>query len=456
MAVAGAQPWSVSTTPVVVVGVAAVGALGWESVYRPRQAVLAAVALGLVVFVFRHLVGGLVAFTILTFPEHLPGFLGAGATVAKPFGIIIAAAWLCSVVARRGRVRLLLRDHPALSWSVFAFVVVSAASGAWAADLASTEFEVKRLLQVAILLFVVYTAVSTERAFRAIVWAYLGASVLTAGYSLVSSSYGPSGRLSGLFNPNTFAAELIPAISVATFLALTPRRASVRLAAAAVLSIDLIAFALAQSRGGIVGLAVAFLAAFVLGGNVRPRLMVLIALVVAVAAAYYVEYAPAHVKDRLTSVSAQGSSGRSDEWQIAVRMFDSHPIVGVGLGNYPVVEPSYASQSINLQFVKFVVQDRLVAHNTFLELAAELGVVGLGAFLAILGFALARAVRSLDWLQRERRDLEFYGRGLVVGMVGLLVADFFFSAQYEKQLWLLLGLLAALPSLAAAAADAKA
>jgi hypothetical protein len=40
---------------------------------------------------------------------------------------------------------------------------------------------------------------------------------------------------------------------------------------------------------------------------------------------------------------------------------------------------------------------------------------------------------------------------VVVGAVGVLGAYVFLSAQYEKQLWLLLGLLVALPAVAAAA-----
>jgi hypothetical protein len=37
-------------------------------------------------------------------------------------------------------------------------------------------------------------------------------------------------------------------------------------------------------------------------------------------------------------------------------------------------------------------------------------------------------------------------RGLIVGVVGLLAAYTFLSGQYEKQLWLLLGVLAAIPT----------
>ena len=44
--------------------------------------------------------------------------------------------------------------------------------------------------------------------------------------------------------------------------------------------------------------------------------------------------------------------------------------------------------------------------------------------------------------------LELVGRGLFVGAVGMLIAFFFLSAQYEKQLWITLGLLLAFANLA--------
>jgi len=434
------------------VGILGAGLIGAAAVYEPRKAAFAVVLVAVAIVVFRRLTLGVMAFVVLTFPADLPGSLGVGATVAKPLGVILALAWIAQVVAAHGNVRLLPRDYPALNWAIVTFVAVAACSAVWATDLALLEYEWKRLVQVAILLYVVYTTATSERSFRAIVWAYLAGSLLTAGYSILSGSYAAaSGRLSGLFDPNTFAAELIPAICISALLLVTPRRARVRAVAGLVLGVDLLAFALTQSRGGLVGLGVALGAAIILGGRARPRLVVGILLLLAIAGSYYVEYAPAKVKSRLSNVSAQGSSGRSDEWNIAIRMFGDHPILGVGLGNYQAIEPDYAARSIDLQFVNYVVQDRLVAHNTYLEIAAELGLIGLAAFLGILGFTLVRATGALAQLERAGSDLEFYGRGLVIGMFGLLTAYTFFSAQYEKQLWLLLGLLAALSTLAATA-----
>jgi O-antigen ligase len=110
------------------------------------------------------------------------------------------------------------------------------------------------------------------------------------------------------------------------------------------------------------------------------------------------------------------------------------------------VEPSYATQtSLNLTTVRFIVNDRLVVHNTYLQMAAELGVVGLFLLLAVLLVPVRLAGRALARLDQVLGELEFQVRGLLAGTVGLFVAYFFLSAEFEKPLWLVLALLASVP-----------
>jgi putative inorganic carbon (HCO3(-)) transporter len=369
--------------------------------------------------------------------------------VAKPLGVILVLAWVARVIARRGSGQLLPRDQPAIFWTLTAFVVLAASSSLWAPDFAHTYHQLSRLVQVAVLSLVVYTAASTVTAFRTIVWAYLVGSIVTASYSIASGSYGATnGRLGGVFDPNYFAAELIPAILVSCFLLLTTSSGRIRTAAAVVLAFDTVAFALTQSRGGIVGLAVGLVAAVALAGRARPRLVATVLVIFAVGIGYYLAYTPSHLRGSFAGSVASASSGRSDEWRIALRMFANHPLSGVGLGNFVVVEPSYSTQSINLNFVRLVVTRPLVAHNTYLEVAAELGLGGLVLFVGILSLSARRAGRALAALAESADQLESYARGLLAGTIGMFAAYVFLSGQYEKQLWLVIGLLASVPALA--------
>jgi len=422
--------------------------LGGVAVYSPKDAVAAVIVVSLVALAFWRLTLGVAVFTILTFPEFLPGVLGAGATVAKPLGLVLAVAWVVTLAARNRPVQLLTRDHPALFWAVAAFVLLAAASAIWAPSFAETRYELQRLALAALLFLVVYTAAATTRAFRTIVWAYLVGSVVTSVYSIASGGYGSSGRLSTLFDPNYFAAELTPAIVVSCFLFLTTDSRRIRLVSAVTLVVDVIAFALTQSRGGIVGLAVGLIAAVAIAGRARPRVLAAVLVIFAVGVGYYFLYSPAHLSGSFRGSFASATSGRSDEWRIALRMFSNHPLNGVGLGNFVVVEPTYATQTINLNFVNLVVTTPLVAHNSYLEVAAELGFVGVLLFLAILALPTSRACRALPQLSASMDSFEFYARGVIAGALGLFVAFFFLSTEYEKQLWLVLGLLASISVLA--------
>jgi O-antigen ligase len=386
------------------------------------------------------------AFIILTFPDHLPGSFGAGATLAKPVGALLVLAWGALVLTRRVRQPLLPQSRPLLFWAIVGLLLFGLVSILWATDTGQTRLGVERILLNAALLVVVYTAASTRSGFRTIVNGFLVGSVVTSVYSIVT---GYHQRLAGIIDTDYFAAQLIPAIMIACFLFVTAGSRRLRWLYAAVAGVDLIAFVFTQSRGGIVGLAVGLIAAVVVAGRARARILALVLALAAVGVGYYFGYKPAHVfgGDTTRGGLNGATSGRLDLWRVAFLIFERHPFGGVGLGNFQTVEPSYATQTINLTIVRQIVKEQLVVHNTYLQLAADLGLVGLGLFLAVLALPIRLAGRALRKLELELHELEFHVRGLLAGTIGMLVAYAFLSAEFEKPLWLVLGLLASVPAL---------
>jgi O-antigen ligase len=217
-----------------------------------------------------------------------------------------------------------------------------------------------------------------------------------------------------------------------------------------------------QSRGGLIGLGVTFVAAPILAGRARGRTIATLLLVAAVGLVYFVVIAPPQAIERVTHFTAQGGTGREDAWQIALRVYENHPLTGVGLGNFKVAEPSYAFGNTNLVRPDLIVDTPIVVHNTYLHLLTELGPAGLGLLAILLFGALRLAVDSIRQLQAAGDwGSEMLGRGMVIGTCGMLASFTFISGQFEKQLWLVLAMLIALPAAARsvsprpAAADPK-
>ena len=143
----------------------------------------------------------------------------------------------------------------------------------------------------------------------------------------------------------------------------------------AVLAMTFTGLVLSMSRGGILALLVALLAAFALERRqaAAPRLIVLGLLGVA-AVLYAVSPLQKVLAERLGSASLNFSaSERLDMYRLAWEQFLQHPIFGIGINNFSVVANRLRGMDNT-------------PHNFELGYAVELGVPGL---LLALGWALA-------------------------------------------------------------------
>jgi len=80
---------------------------------------------------------------------------------------------------------------------------------------------------------------------------------------------------------------------------------------------------------------------------------------------------------------------------------------------------------------------------------AQTGVVGLALFIVILVACLRSVILAARaFAARGDPTMELLARALFIGLVGLLVTEFFSTALYSKQLWFLLAACPALLALA--------
>lgn len=419
----------------------------------PVRAALAAAALAVMLVVLSDLTLGLCVLAFLAFLDyHYPN-------VATLLVLGLAISWLAAVTAGGRRGREFVVTHPAATWLVALLPAWAGMSLLWAeASPPATSAVVKYAVNGALFL-IVYTAVKTRRHIVLVLGAFVLSAAFSAAYGLVvpAESIGYSDdleRVSGpIGDPNALARLLVAGIVLAFLLAvidvLSPAK---RLLAASAAFLCAAGLVLTASRGGLIALVCAFVAALVFSGRWRPQVTVLVLAVGLLGAGYYAGIASPDARERITATD--GGSGRTDLWRVGWQVVEDKPMLGAGAGNFGEVSTSYLGDAGLLRRSDLIISTSNVLHNTYLGTLVELGIVGLCLLLMILGFSLGCLVRAARTSMRANDvTMEILARGLLVALVGILAADFFISEPYNKHLWLLLALC---PAVLAVARDRSA
>lgn len=439
-------------------GVAAVCAgVGALAGVDPSLAIVAALGVAFVLVTFADLTAGLVILILVVFLERVP-LAGPVLSFTKIAGLLLALSWLARLAtAGEGRRAAFFSAHPVASYVLVLFLAWAAISTSWAESSGDAFLDLSRYVLNAALFVIVFTAVQNRSQAGWVLGAFIAGAAATSVYGLVlRPAPEPEEALrftSTIEDPNVLAAALVAGLTLALGALLALRRSpGLRLAAAGAAALCLVTFLLTGSRGGLVALGVALVSAVVLAGRWRVQAAAMALVVVLSAAVYVAAYAPPQIRDRIaetTKGETRAIEGRTTIWEVGWRMVEDNPVAGVGVGSFQPASAHYVLEPGEAPRSDLVVDRPPVAHNTYLHVLAELGVIGAALFLGIIGFSLrcaARAVRGF----REAGDfrMEIIARALIVAVAGVLAADFFISEQFSKNLWLLLGLCPSLLAIA--------
>lgn len=138
------------------------------------------------------------------------------------------------------------------------------------------------------------------------------------------------------------------------------------------------------------------------------------------------------------SILEQGGSGRLAYWKKAISIIHSSPVWGTGLNTYTKIIRRDSDPST-----------WRYAHNGYLQMAAETGLVGLACFLWMLFVLLRHGLNCCKQI-KDSWPLTFL-QGTVSGLFGFLVQSFFDNTFYTVQLsmlmWMIFGLMVAVTRL---------
>jgi O-antigen ligase len=261
-----------------------------------------------------------------------------------------------------------------------------------------------------------------------------------AAGSLLRGAQIVGGRLSPLgimYDPNDMAALLAVGFALAAGLASRARGVPrlVMWVAAVVLATGVLASA---SRGGALALGIGG-AVFVAGQRGRRLTIYLAASALGVIVAW--QGAGPVFRERLATLlevssdyNVQETTGRLAIWKRGVTYFVSHPILGVGAGNFEAADGVAVQMSGERR--KWT-----ASHNAYLQAFVDLGVVGGVMFLAVIGVTASQARRL--WRPPVSRDSAPSHRPeLLAALAAFCVAALFLSLAYSGILVVVVGLTA--------------
>lgn len=380
-----------------------------------------------------------------------------------------AALMLLLLEVMRGTARLCW--GPPLAWAGL-LVAWAIASGAWSIGLDGTRFMLQSLAIALVFMFVFAAFVNTERDVMRLVYVLGFVAALVGGLSVIA--FGGDLELPGIDllqggrsqggvgDPDFFAAMQLVAVPLVLVAASEVQDKRARLFFYGCVLAILASIFTSLSRG-------AFLAVIVLGvlflasrperlfRSRNEKVLAVFVIAFGMVAFFSRPYLREEVVGRAETIYApknkadESGSGRTEIWKAAGRTAAENPLLGIGFGAFGTIsqELILTTPGVDLESVQDrQVGDYYVAHNTYIGLAADLGLTGLLLYLGLM-ISTAQHLRRTA-ARAAALGRPFVGRvahALLLGLASWAVTSFFLSGETSRMFWIVVGLSLALPKL---------
>jgi hypothetical protein len=343
-------------------------------------------------------------------------------TLSRIVGLAVVAVAVPCILVRPGRRRRLLDVHIL----AVAFAGWVMASYFWSIEASETRAHVFTMAQLVVMVLCLWEFALTReqhlqllRAFTlgatgscvALVWGFLtGATTEAQRFSLAESG------------PNAVAFTLCLAMPMAWYLSFHARSRRTAVAWRSFIPFAVLGIVLTASRAALLIAAVAVLIVPLSFEHLSRKAKAWL-LLGTLACVYMGSLViPSGPVERLSTIGTEVEtgdlSGREVLWAAGIELLGREPFTGLGAGAARFEVERITGQLAGL-------------HNTFISLAADLGVPGLGLFLLILCVAGKRSLAT------EGLDRKFAAVLLATFVVGLVPRHW----EYEKGTWLIIALL---------------
>lgn len=384
-------------------------------------------------------------------------FSKAGVSIFTVLGII---AWIIKRIAgfRADGLKGLI-PASSLNKALAVFIIFNIISVVFSVDfsLSLESFFTKTIKFVMIFLMMVET-MNTEKRFKRLLWTMILSAVLIAVDAGVQffrgvdflKGYGGQRVKASFSAPNGFSAWLNMFIYILVGAVIEGKQLVFslwkRIGVTLLVGVLIIFFYLTFTRGAWIGMAVGLFCSGYYGVKkvaLNKKVVGLIVLIVTVLVGavlmiskFQYQEGIVHnrreiLQERIMTVKSSAEN-RFRFWREAVSIIEDFPLFGSGLNTYSITAPHY----------KVAEGGGIYPHNSYLQMAAEIGLLGLVAFFWVL-FSFFRM--GFQYLRKKK---DYLVLGLLAGILGFLVHAFFDTHLYSLQLvvlfWFMLGFATAL------------
>ena len=374
--------------------------------------------------------------------EQLYGFM-----VGVPYNKIVAICTLAVLVLNREKKAFYL-DSVLCLLAILTFSSTISALGS-IVDSAEGWDLFNKFIKIMLLAFVISGVMWSQHRMTMLVVVIClgyGFEAVSQGGQLLATAGGHKVEGTGsVGDNNSLAVAILMIVPLLYYLMQYARPRLSRLVYLGTLVMSILAVMATYSRGGFIGLVVVALM-FLKNSGRKLRGLFLIAIF----GVLIVVAAPASWYDRLNTLNNTGEDSsfmeRVTVWKVSTLIALDHPLFGGGfhaVQTWPVWT-KYIPQLPRLDFITTPPPDPTprAAHSTYFEILGDLGFVGLGTFLSILGISVINCSR-IRRLARGRLDLVWaadMAQMIQISLVVYAVTTIALSMGYFEGLYIFIAL----------------
>lgn len=358
---------------------------------------------------------------VFTIPWENSLMIDSVGTISKLCGIVLAVFGIYTII-----LKMMFRPPTKAHILIILFIMWAALSFYWSIDQQLTIDKLLSFIQLcAMVCFIWIFAPKVKDLDRLMLAFVLGGllSCLLTVYNFIFNSdvFNETYRYSANnFNPNHLG--IIIALSIVMSMQIEPKNVIMKLINFIYKPLAIFTVIITGSRTAAVIMASTMLMMFLLSNKKRFGQRILLVIILLISASIFFRYIPTLTLDRIFSTGieiTQGDlNGRLEIWSAAFQVFKDNSIIGVGFGAFDVS-------------VVAITTDIIAAHNSFISVLVELGLIGLIIFIALL-LLLIIYIFGIDTM---------YKKTMGILLLGWCLASSTGSWEHRKVTWFIFALI---------------